>query len=129
MSADARRVQYPVIYADPPWGWSQSALVDRGSARTVEKEYGTLKAPRGQVPAEIMALPVLTVAAVDAVLFLWATGPKLPHALAVMAAWGFNLQDGGVYLGQGEPQDAEPVLGHGLLHPRQRRVLSCRCQG
>ena len=47
-----------VIYADPPWGWSQSKLEDRGAARTVEKEYATMKSPRGSVAAEIEALPV-----------------------------------------------------------------------
>ena len=102
-----------VIYADPPWGWSQSKLEDRGAARTVEKEYATMKSPRGSVAAEIEALPVGDWAADNAVLFLWATGPKLPHALSVMAAWGFtyktigfcwvkeNRKSPGLFLGMG----------------------------
>ena len=57
-----------VIYADPPWGWSQSKLEDRGAARTVEKEYATMKSPRGSVAAEIEALPVGDWAADNAVL-------------------------------------------------------------
>jgi N6-adenosine-specific RNA methylase IME4 len=81
-----------VVYADPPWGWSQSALANRGAARTVEKEYATMPAPRGHAAAEIEALPVNDWTADNAVLFLWATGPKLLHALAVMVAWGFTYK-------------------------------------
>ena len=75
--------QYDIIYADPPWAWGKTPLVDRGAARTVEKEYATMQ------PAEIMALPVDTIACERSVLFLWATSPKLPLALDVMRAWGF----------------------------------------
>jgi N6-adenosine-specific RNA methylase IME4 len=43
-------------------------------------------------PEEIAAMPVADVAASDAVLFMWATGPKLPEALMVMKSWGFKYQ-------------------------------------
>lgn len=105
--------KYAVIYADPPWGWSQSTLRDRGAARTVEKEYATMAAPRGHAAANIEALSVGEWAADNSVLFLWATGPKLLHALGVMSAWGFtyktiafcwvkeNRKSGGLFLGMG----------------------------
>lgn len=38
---------------------------------------------------EIKALDVASIAADDSVLLMWATVPMLPHALEVMAAWGF----------------------------------------
>ena len=41
---------------------------------------------------EICALPVSGVAASDAVLFLWATSPKLPEAFRVLEAWGFTYK-------------------------------------
>jgi N6-adenosine-specific RNA methylase IME4 len=44
---------------------------------------------------EICAVPVP--AAPDSVLFLWAVAPKLPEALAVMAAWGFAYRSGAVW--------------------------------
>ncbi len=78
--------KYSVILADPPWAWSKTPLVNRGAARTVEKEYATMQ------PAEIMALPVEFIAAPQCVLFLWATSPKLPLAFDVMAAWGFQFK-------------------------------------
>jgi len=40
----------------------------------------------------IAARDVPSVAARDCVLFLWATAPMLPHALAVMGAWGFDYK-------------------------------------
>jgi N6-adenosine-specific RNA methylase IME4 len=40
----------------------------------------------------IKAVDVASIAARDAVLFLWATAPMLPQALDVMAAWGFEYR-------------------------------------
>jgi N6-adenosine-specific RNA methylase IME4 len=40
----------------------------------------------------IAARDVQSIAARDCVLFLWATGPMTPHALVVMAAWGFDYK-------------------------------------
>jgi N6-adenosine-specific RNA methylase IME4 len=77
---------YSVIYADPPWAWSKTPLIDRGSARAVEKEYPTMQ------PDEIMALPVVSIAEPRSVLFLWATSPKMPLAFEVMKAWGFEFK-------------------------------------
>lgn len=96
-----------VIYADPPWQWQKSQFVNRGSARTVEKEYATM------TPEEIADLPVGAWAADNAVLFLWTTGPKLPIGIDILRAWGFtyktvgftwakeNRKSGGWFLGMG----------------------------
>jgi N6-adenosine-specific RNA methylase IME4 len=78
--------KYSIIYADPPWAWSKQKLVDRGSARAVEKEYATMQ------PDEIKALPVASICHPSAVLFLWATSPKLPLAFEVLSAWGFTFK-------------------------------------
>lgn len=43
-------------------------------------------------PVEILGLPVASIAAPRAVLFLWATSPKLPLAFEVMHAWGFTFK-------------------------------------
>jgi N6-adenosine-specific RNA methylase IME4 len=78
--------KFPIIYADPAWAYRKSPLVNRGTARAVEKEYPTMQ------PEEICALPVESIAEDDATLFMWATGPKLPLALEVMQAWGFKYR-------------------------------------
>jgi N6-adenosine-specific RNA methylase IME4 len=71
---------YGVIYADPPSRfepWSRETGMDRAA----DNHYPTLDT------AAIMQMAVP--AADDCVLFLWATIPMLPQALAVMSAWGF----------------------------------------
>ncbi len=70
-----------MIYADPPWRYSQKSL--QGAA---EKHYLT-------VSIEVLcALPVAELAAPDSVLFLWATFPQLPEALRLIKAWGFQYK-------------------------------------
>jgi len=77
--------KYSVILADPAWNYSDKSL-HRGGA---ERHYRTMK------PAEIMALPVGDIAEPNAALFLWATWPNMPAALAVIEAWGFRYVTGG----------------------------------
>ena len=73
---------YPVIYADPPWLYDFTL----SETRAIENHYPTMTLD------EICALPVSGVAASDAVLFLWATSPKLPEAFRVLEAWGFTYK-------------------------------------
>lgn len=70
--------RYAVIYADPPWRYDFA----QSDSRKIENQYPTME------PEEIAALPIP--AADDAVLFMWATNPKLREALAIVAAWGFE---------------------------------------
>lgn len=70
---------YSVIYADPPWQYDDKKK-NRGGA---ERHYPTMS------DHEIQNLPVSQIAADNAVLFLWATWPKLPEALNALYCWGF----------------------------------------
>jgi N6-adenosine-specific RNA methylase IME4 len=71
---------YPIVYADPPWQYEHAVT----ESRAVENHYPTM--PLG-------ALCRLQIAAADdAVLFLWATNPKLSEALQVINAWGFEYR-------------------------------------
>lgn len=72
---------YSIIYADPPWSYS-----DPKCSGGVAFEYPTMPL------ADICALPVAQLAARDAVLFLWATYPKVQEALSVITAWGFQYK-------------------------------------
>jgi N6-adenosine-specific RNA methylase IME4 len=77
--------RYGVIYADPEWRfepWSRKT----GMSRAADNHYPT------SVLDVIKARDVASIAAKDCVLFLWATVPMLPHALAVMEAWGFGYK-------------------------------------
>ncbi|HEX3410332.1 MAG TPA: MT-A70 family methyltransferase [Stellaceae bacterium] len=71
---------YGVVLADPPWRFAVRSR-ETGLGRAAENHYPTMNLD------DIAALPVP--ASADCVLFLWATIPLLPAALAVMTAWGF----------------------------------------
>jgi N6-adenosine-specific RNA methylase IME4 len=78
---------FAAILADPPWAFKVRSIKNRdqwSSRRDAEKFYSLMTVD------EVAALPVHTVAADDAHLFLWTTGPHLPQAFRVMAAWGFR---------------------------------------
>lgn len=83
-------MQYATIVADPPWRYPTS-LPGFG-----KKEGDIWKRPGSVVPyptmtvAEIIALPVASVAAPDCHLYLWTTNAHLEAAFGVARSWGFK---------------------------------------
>lgn len=75
---------YGCILADPPWFFR--TCTQFVSKRDPRHHY------KGGVMSikDICALPVADVAAKDAHLFLWVTGPCLEQAFGVITAWGFR---------------------------------------
>ena len=73
---------FAVIVADPPWKFKTWSDKDGDRA----PDYPTMP------DKEIEALPVGDVAMKDSVLLLWAVMPKLPAALKVIEAWGFEFK-------------------------------------
>lgn len=81
--------QYRMIAADPPWHFrARTALqmTNWTSRRDAEKHYPVMGVD------DIAALPVRELAAPDAHLLLWITGPLLIEGkhLPIMKAWGFK---------------------------------------
>ena len=78
--------------ADPPWHFRARTALQVGnwtSRRDAEKHYSVMGVE------DIAALPVGKLAARDAHLFLWTTGPCLPEAFGVIKAWGFRYSGSG----------------------------------
>ena len=71
---------YDVIYADPPWRYDFS----KSDSRKIENHYSTM------TTEDICKLDCR--AADNAILYLWATAPKIEDALQVMKAWGFTYK-------------------------------------
>ena len=71
--------KYHVILADPPWPYEHS----ESSTRDQQSKYPLMAMD------QICDMEVPGICADDAVLFLWATSPKLAEALQVIDAWGF----------------------------------------
>lgn len=78
--------KYPVIYADPPWKYDFAQFGD-----VAIKGYPTLTAEE-IVNYEIEGILLKDYFDKNAVLFLWATNPKLVEALQVMSGWGFEYK-------------------------------------
>ena len=75
-------MKYQIIYADPPWRYEHPPI--GASNRSIENHYPTMTID------EIKSLPIP--ADDNAVLFLWATAPKLKECIDVMLAWGFQYR-------------------------------------
>lgn len=98
--------QYSVIYADPPWAYSQGGNT-KSSHGIAKQHYPTM------TTAEICALPVREIVRGGAACFMWATFPNITEAIKVMEAWGFtyktaafvwvkkNRKQGGNFMGLG----------------------------
>ena len=72
--------KYQIIYADPPWRYDFS----KSNSRKIENNYPTMELEEIKdflIPADR-----------NAVLYLWATAPKLKEALSVMESWGFTYK-------------------------------------
>lgn len=79
---------YRVVLADPPWHYDddRTGFNESGAASA---HYPTLPTPDICELTDPSGRPVRDLVAADAALFLWATAPCLPDALAVLGAWGF----------------------------------------
>ncbi len=74
-------IQFPTIYADPPWQYSNKA-----SNGAVANHYPTMTVD------EICNEPVGKIAQNNAHLHLWTTNPFLREAFQVLDAWGFTYK-------------------------------------
>ena len=103
--------QYQCIFADPPWRYDFS----ESSTREIENQYPTMPIE------EICALPISDLAHDDCVLFLWATSPKLPEALATIKAWGFVYKTCAIW-------DKE-IIGMGYYFRQRHELLLVATKG
>lgn len=83
--------KFGVILADPEWRFEPYSR-ETGMNRAADNHYPT------STTDVIASRPVASIAADDCALFLWATAPMLPDALAVMKAWGFEYKSHVVWL-------------------------------
>ena len=75
--------KYDVIVIDPAWRYE---LRQGQTGRRNTTPYPTMSIE------EIKALPVQTIAAEDAILWLWTTNTHLPDAFDVVREWGFQYK-------------------------------------
>lgn len=79
--------KYRVIYADPPWNYSDKLSADLSNHYGgAEKHYPSMTIE------QLCAMDVKSIADEDAVLFLWVTSPLLEECFSVIKAWGFKYK-------------------------------------
>ena len=76
---------FATILVDPPWQFTNKTGKVAPEHKRLAR-YGTMTRD------EIMALPVVQLAAPTAHLYLWCPNAMLPEGLAVMKAWGFTYK-------------------------------------
>ena len=100
---------FRLIYADPPWQYEHIAT----ESRAIENQYPTMT---------LEAICQLAVpAAPDAVLFLWATSPKLAEAMHVIERWDFSYRTCAIW-------DKER-MGMGYYFRQQHELLLVAARG
>lgn len=99
---------YDTIYADPPWCYEHCE-----PTREVENKYPTMELE------DIQKLnpPI----AKNAILFLWATAPKVEEAISVLNAWGFVYRTCAIW-------DKE-IIGMGYWFRGQHELLLVGVKG
>ncbi len=101
--------KYQIIYADPPWRYNFS----KSNSREIENQYPTMS---------LEDICLLNVPSDDnAILYLWATAPKLLEALQVMKSWGFEYKTHAIW-------DKE-IIGMGYWFRGQHELLLVGVKG
>jgi len=108
------QARFGVIVADPEWRFEPYSR-DTGMDRAADNHYPT------SATDAICHRDVASIAADDCVLFLWATVPMLPDALAVMAAWGFAYKSHAIW--------AKDRIGTGYWFRNRHEILLVGTRG
>jgi len=101
--------KYQIIYADPPWRYSFS----KSKSRKIENQYPTMSIEdicKMEIPSDE-----------NAVLYMWATAPKLEEAFQVIKSWGFKYKTHAVW-------DKEKI-GMGYWFRGQHELLMVAVKG
>jgi len=106
--------RYAVLCADPPWHF-EVYNEESGVERAAGNYYPTMSLD------EIRALPVLSLAAPNAILFMWTTAPHLQESFQVLAAWGFEYKTNAVWV--------KDKIGLGYFVRNQHELLLVASRG
>lgn len=81
---------FDVIYADPAWKFASNSEAKPG--RNPRRHYPTMTVD------QIASMPVVNIAAPDALLLMWITVPHAHRGPDVMRAWGFEYKSQVVWI-------------------------------
>lgn len=79
--------EFNVIYADPPWAYSNS-----GFDMSAAKQYPTM------ATEDICEMDIESIVSENAICFMWVTNPLLEDGIDVMNSWGFEYKTNMVWI-------------------------------
>jgi len=85
--------KYDIIYADPPWRYDFNV-----GSRATENHYPTLTLKQIRTLRDKKGVHIQDKIESNAILYLWATAPKLNEAMEVLKAWGFTYKTNMVWV-------------------------------
>ncbi len=77
---------YPVVLADPPWGYS--VFTKKGTGQTSERHYPSMT----DLELCLMEPEIKRVSKKNSILFMWSTSPLLATSIYIMGVWGFSYK-------------------------------------
>lgn len=83
---------YRIIYADPPWKYTEQGLTGVSDTYNRGDEYGNVEKHYPQLTIKELCEMELPKTEDNAVLFLWVTSPFLMKSNQVIEAWGFKYK-------------------------------------
>ena len=104
--------KFDVILADPPWTYETETIRKSDRISSHYMQMSTI---------EICNLPIQSIAEKNAVLFLWATSPKLDEAITVLKSWGFKYKTNYAW--------NKKLMGLGYLVRQQHETLLIGIKG
>ena len=99
---------FEIIYADPPWKYDFS----KSKSRSIETHYQTMEL--GDICDLFKKQPQCKIAN-NAILFLWATAPKIREALKVLDSWNFGYKTQAIWI--------KDKIGMGYYFRGQHEIL------
>lgn len=108
---------FRLFYADPPWTYEHV----KTESRAIENQYPTKSLDWICECPDSDGRSVREIIADDAVLYLWATSPKLAEAMRVIESWGFTYRTCAVW-------DKEKI-GMGYYFRQQHELLLVAARG
>lgn len=79
-------MKFEIIYADPPWDYKGQR--QHGGAGVVDTGGSAAHYPTMTL-SKLKRLDVLSIAADNALLFMWVTNPHLDQGIELLKSWGF----------------------------------------
>lgn len=103
--------RYGIVMCDPPWRYEHV----KTTSRAIENQYPTMSLE------EICDMPIDKKIDANAIMFMWATSPKLHESFDVLEAWGLNYRTCAIW-------DKEKI-GMGYYFRQQHELLLVATRG